>query len=150
MPWIQNVSFAAIEEGKHMSHTRAILIQIVDVDRDFPTPKNQFVETHQFKFNDIEDRHHSTAITEEQSDQIAEILKRALESNLSVVVHCIAGLCRSGAVTDAGVAMGFTDTGSLRIPNVLVKRLLFKSLGYSYESTVPPYKYQPASSGGNP
>lgn len=149
MPWIQNVSLSAIQEGQHRLDTNTVLIQIADSSGSFPTPKHTFAETHQYKFDDIEDRHHWNAITEEQSDSIAAVLKHALESNLSVVVHCVAGLCRSGAVTEAGVAMGFTDAGSLRIPNSLVKRLLFKSLGYSYESTVPPYQYRPQASGSN-
>lgn len=149
MPWIQNVSLAAITRGEHMSHRRAVLIQIVDSNGEFPEPMHTFVETHQFKFDDIEDRNHLNSITEQDAERIVEILKNALESNNSVIVHCVAGLCRSGAVTDAGVAMGFTDVGSLRIPNVLVKRYLFKYLGYSYESTVPPYKFQGITSSRN-
>jgi predicted protein tyrosine phosphatase len=42
------------------------------------------------------------------------------------MVHCVAGLCRSGAVTEVGVMMGFEDTHRYRNPNVFVKKMLMR------------------------
>ena len=52
---------------------------------------------------------------------------------MNVVVHCHAGVCRSGAVCEVGVMMGFDDTEVFRSPNLLVKHLMMKSLGWTYD-----------------
>jgi len=48
---------------------------------------------------------------------------------MNVIVHCIAGLCRSGAVTEVGLMMGFEGGKNPRMPNTYVKRELMKKLG---------------------
>ncbi len=54
-PWIQNVALSDIRKGFHIdAGINSMLIQIVDPDMEFPEPKHQFRETHQFKFLDIE------------------------------------------------------------------------------------------------
>lgn len=52
---------------------------------------------------------------------------------MNVVVHCVAGICRSGAVCEIGVMMGFRDTQEFRSPNLLVKHKMMKSLGWLYD-----------------
>jgi len=136
MLWIQNVSYEEIREGRHFDcGDRAILIQIQDPGFSFPWPRHQFAEKHQFGFYDQTDENMSGVITQEQADAIAAILKRALEEERNVVVHCSAGICRSGAVAEVGVMMGFTDSEKFRLPNSLVKRRLIKSLGWSYDES---------------
>ena len=52
---------------------------------------------------------------------------------MQVVVHCHAGVCRSGAVCEIGVMMGFNDTEVFRSPNLLVKHKMMQVLGWLYD-----------------
>lgn len=72
-------------------------------------------------------------ITQEQAKEIVGILQNAMENGQNVIVHCNAGLCRSGAVAEVGVMMGFSDTFAPRIPNLMVKKYLMRELGWLYE-----------------
>jgi hypothetical protein len=53
---------------------------------------------------------------------------------MNVLVHCHAGICRSGAVVEVGSMMGFTPTDRYRQPNLRVKNKMMKVLGWTYES----------------
>ena len=64
---------------------------------------------------------------------MTEITLRLKKWGQSVVVHCHAGLCRSGAVVECGVILGFADTGTKRIPNTTVKKMITKHLGFELE-----------------
>lgn len=138
IPWIQNVALVDIPRGFHTDPgVNAMLIQIVDPCMEFPEPKYQFRERHQFEFLDLEEADKPDAeefkITYEQAEQIARLLQHALENRMNVVVHCVAGVCRSGAVCEVGVMMGFRDTEVYRQPNLLVKHKLMKVLGWTYD-----------------
>ncbi len=142
MPWIQNVSMSDIKRGLHFdAGENSMLIQIVDPAYEFPIPLKQFKEVHQFEFLDVEKNDDKNlmefAITQEQADKIVELLQRALDNDMNVVVHCHAGVCRSGAVCEVGVMMGFNDTEVFRSPNLLVKHLMLKKLGWTYDSNEP-------------
>ena len=137
-PWIQNVSMKDIIFGHHKpAGKNSMLIQIVDPDSDFPKPRDNFKEIYQFKFFDLEeedtDISSNLKITSKQAKQIVKLLKHALVNDMPVVVHCHAGLCRSGAVAEVGVMMGFDDTGKVRLPNKMVKKMLIKELGWGYD-----------------
>ena len=56
---------------------------------------------------------------------------------MDVVVHCHAGICRSGAVAEIGVMLGFDDAEAFRSPNLLVKHKMMKVLGWTYDSDEP-------------
>ena len=56
---------------------------------------------------------------------------------MDVIVHCVAGVCRSGAVCEVGVMMGFDDTEDFRSPNLLVKHKMMKILGWTYDENEP-------------
>ena len=58
---------------------------------------------------------------------------------MNVLVHCHAGICRSGAVVEVGEIMGFTPTDRFRAPNLLVKHRMMKALGLTYDSEEKPY-----------
>ena len=130
--FIQNVSYHEVQHG---THPRAdVLIQIVDPGLDFPVPSNDriFKEIHKFEFSDVEresDVAWENRMSPEQAQEIAKILTAALANEYDVIVHCVAGLCRSGAVAEVGVMMGFEDTGVYRQPNVHVKTGLMRTLG---------------------
>ena len=134
--WIENVSLENIKCGHHFDPgVNSMLIQIVDPDMEFPTPIYEFKEVYQFKFLDLEENDPfglDQKITDEQAVSIARLLQYALDNYMNVVVHCHAGVCRSGAVAEVGIAMGFQDTGAFRAPNLMVKHKLMKALGMTY------------------
>lgn len=140
-PWIQNVSLSDIPKGFHFDPgPNAMLIQIVDPAMEFPTPKYQFRETHQFEFLDLEVNDpwgEEFKVTDAQAQQLVDLLQRALDNRMNVVVHCVAGVCRSGAVCEVGVMMGFRDPEVFRSPNLMVKHKMMKALGWTYDEAEP-------------
>lgn len=136
--WIENVSRDAIRHGQHMdAGPNAMLIQITDPATFFPDPKYNFKEVYQFEFLDAEDGDRfpeEALISDEQAQEIVRLLQRALDNSMNVIVHCHAGICRSGAVTEVATMMGFTATERLRIPNMRVKHRMMKALGWTYDS----------------
>lgn len=149
-PWIQNVSLSDIKKGFHIdAGINSMLIQIVDPDMEFPVPANQFKETHQFKFLDIEEDGMTNfgdgemvdvswgAIKDADAEKLVALLQHALDNRMNVVVHCHAGVCRSGAVAEVGVMLGFRDAEAFRSPNLLVKHKMMKFLGWTYDENEP-------------
>jgi len=136
MPWIENVAAADIPTGFHHDvGPNSMLISITDPAGWRPEAKQQFKERHNFEFLDAEDNDRfpeEAKISDTQAEQIVALLKRALENRMNVVVHCMAGICRSGAVVEVGVMMGFNDTEKYRQPNLRVKHKLMKQLGWTY------------------
>jgi predicted protein tyrosine phosphatase len=136
MPWIENVAAADIPTGFHHDvGPNSMLISICDPLGWRPDAKQQFKERHDFEFLDAEDddrEPEESKITDAQAEQIVELLQQALENRMNVVVHCTAGICRSGAVVEVGVMMGFNDCEKYRQPNLRVKHKLMKQLGWTY------------------
>jgi len=134
MNFIENVSMENIKRACHFDPgPNSMLIQIVDPDHDFPEPLFKFKAVHKFKFWDEEEPGDCT-ISDGQALAIAQCLRQALAARMNVIVHCHAGLCRSGAVAECGIFIGFQDTEVKRIPNLLVKGKIMKALGFSYET----------------
>ena len=135
--FIQNVSYADVKNGTHLDPgENSFLIQICDQNIEFPVPAFQFKEIRKYNFMDVEETDQQFTqyqITQTQADSIAADLQYAYENQMNVIVHCIAGVCRSGAVAEVGVCLGFDDTYAYRQPNCLVKKLLFNSLGWGYD-----------------
>lgn len=126
--WIQNVSLDDVIKAWHYDPgPNSVLISIVDHDMEHPPAKFPFKERFNFKFLDVEDEQEH-AVTPEQINRLASILIHAKRNHMNVVAHCVAGICRSGAVAEAGIAMGFEDTATTRIPNLRVKSMLLDSL----------------------
>jgi len=143
MPWIENVAAADVPmRYHHEAGPNSMLIQIMDpCPTWWPTPAHEFKEAHRFEFLDAEDGDRfpeESLISDEQAAEIVRLLKHALDNNMNVVVHCMAGLCRSGAVSEVGVMMGFSDTERTRIPNMRVKHKLMKQLGWTYDENEKP------------
>ena len=141
MPWIQNISMSDIKSARHFeAGSNSMLIQICDPAYEFPRAKKNFKNVHKFWFLDVEstDKEFAEfACTQEQADELVRLLQHALDNRMNVVVHCHAGVCRSGAVCEVGVMMGFDDTEVFRSPNLLVKHLMMKSLGWTYDEQEP-------------
>jgi len=141
MPWIQNVSLIDVKNGAHYDPgPNNLLIQIVDSGMEFPEPKYKFNNVHQFEFMDLEENDKciepDMKITDHQATSLVILLKQALLNRSNVIVHCVAGVCRSGAVAEVGIIMGFDDTEDYRSPNLLVKNRMMKYLGLTYESSI--------------
>lgn len=140
--WIENVALADIPRAFHHNcGPNSMLIQIVDPGMEFPTPKHTFKEVHQFEFLDLEVNDYALEpemkITDAQAEKLVQLLQHALVNRMNVVVHCVAGVCRSGAVCEVGVMMGFVDTERYRSPNLLVKHKMMKCLGWTYDENEP-------------
>lgn len=136
--WIQNISRSDINCGFHIDPgPNCMLIQIVDPGSGFPSPKYNFRKTYQYEFLDLEKDDNPELeefkITDEQASRIVQNLQEAQNNHMNVIVHCHAGICRSGAVCEVGIMMGFLDTEIFRSPNLLVKHKLMKCLGWTYD-----------------
>ena len=142
MPWIENV--AAIDVTKRHHHEageNSMLISITDPAGWRPEAAHVFKERHDFEFLDAEDGDRfpeECLISDAQARDLVILLDYARTNNMNVVVHCTAGLCRSGAVAEVGVMMGFQDTERTRIPNIRVKHKMMKALGWTYDENEKP------------
>jgi hypothetical protein len=100
-----------------------------------------FKEVHQFEFLDIEAKDEcldeAMRCSQKQANELVRLLQHALENRMNVVVHCHAGVCRSGAVCEIGVMLGFDDTEAFRSPNLLVKHRMMRALGWLYDEQEP-------------
>lgn len=136
MPWIENCAMIDVHKGFHYDPgPNAVLIQIIEKDGTFLKPLYTFREVHQFHFDDIEDEDplfYKNGISKADASGIAQVLKTALENRSNVIVHCAAGICRSGAVARAAVEYGFIDTGKYRNPNLSVYREVRLALGMGW------------------
>lgn len=139
MPFIQNVSRYAVEQGLHKlpGAGGAVLVQISDPDVEHPVPKHSFSKVYQFKFLDIEDDQpcvdESWRPSQEHANAIAKALKEAYCNGMDVIVHCHMGVCRSGAVAAAGAAIGFDCSTPLLNPNSSLKRRLLIALDLAFD-----------------
>jgi predicted protein tyrosine phosphatase len=143
MPWIENVAAADIPTGfHHAAGENSMLISITDPASWRPEAKHTFKERHNFEFLDIEKDDfaldEAMRCSQEQANELVALLQHALDNRMNVVVHCFAGICRSGAVCEVGVMMGFNDTERFRQPNLLVKHRMMKALGWTYDETEKP------------
>jgi len=130
---IQNVSYHDIKNGNFNHPTEdneAILIQIVDPCVDFPKPKCEypFKQIFQFEFSDVEDELDIVwpfRVRISQVEEIVKVLLFAFEMKYDVVVHCIAGVSRSGAVVQFATEwVGFKECHLYRNPNEYMLRML--------------------------
>jgi predicted protein tyrosine phosphatase len=135
--FIENVAASDVTTGFHYDcGPNAMLISITDPAGWKPNPKHNFKEVHEFEFLDAEDEDgfpDECKIQDEQAENIIALLNRAKENHMNVVVHCFAGICRSGAVVEVATMMGFTPTDRFRQPNLRVKHKLMKVLGLTYD-----------------
>jgi len=141
MLFIENVPAIAIDRGTHrISAKSAILIQITEPDGMFPVPMKDFQRVFQFRIWDVVEPITDSLgrvlepISDEDAQNLVLALQYAQENNLNVVVHCAAGICRSGAVTEIGTMLGFQSIHDNRLPNQAIKYGMMKALGLTYDS----------------
>lgn len=131
--WIENCAASDVSMGYHYAcGENAMLISITDPAGWKPKKYHTFKEVHEFEFLDAEDEDDfpdEAKISDEQAEQIVALLKHALDNHMNVVVHCYAGVCRSGAVVEVATKMGFTATDRFRDPNKRVLNKMMNVLG---------------------
>ena len=143
--WIENVSKQDVKLGFHMdAGTNSMLIRIQDPATEFGNiaRKEMFKEVYEFEFLDAEDADgfpDECKISDEQAAELVRLLQHAQENHMNVVVHCHAGICRSGAVVEVASMMGFTPSDRYRQPNLRVKHKMMKALGWTYDSDEKSY-----------
>lgn len=123
---VQNISMISFIHGS-FQHWGGTLIQICDPGTTHPDPPKDvhFDEVIRLSFFDAEN---STGPSEQDALTIANVIK----SKRNITVHCHAGLCRSGAVTEAAIAYGYEATRNPRIPNLRLKNQLFSLLNLGF------------------
>lgn len=135
--FIENVPAIDVKNGHHMdAGPNAMLISIVDPAGWKPEAKFPFKERHDFEFLDAEDEDgfpDEAKISDEQAAELVRLLQHALDKSMNVVVHCMAGICRSGAVVEVATMMGFADCDRYRQPNLRVKQKMMKVLEWTYD-----------------
>ena len=135
--FIENVAASDVNTGFHYDPgLNSMLISITDPAGWKPTPVHKFKEIHEFEFLDAEDGDDfpdECMIQDDQAAELVRLLQHAQEKHMNVVVHCYAGICRSGAVVEVATIMGFTPTDRFRLPNLRVKQKMMKVLGLTYE-----------------
>jgi hypothetical protein len=141
--WIENVAAADIPTRfHHDAGENSMLISITDPAGWKPEAKHVFKERHNFEFLDIELNDYALEeemrCSQDQANELVRLLQHAKDNKMNVVVHCTAGVCRSGAVCEVGVMMGFDDVGRWRSPNLLVKHRMMKALGWTYDENEKP------------
>lgn len=139
MPFVTNVSMSDASNGRFptWANSNTVLIQIQDVDNS-PTAKfvnvknrSRFVGCYQYRFDDCE--RGPNTISLQDAESLAGVIRTAYERGNNIVVHCHAGICRSGAVTEVCVMYGFDDVDDrYRQPNLLVKNMLKQCLGLDH------------------
>ena len=136
--FIENVPAVDVKNGHHMdAGPNAMLISITDPAGWRPEAKYPFKERHDFEFLDAEDEDgfpDEAKISDEQAKELVGLLQRALDNSMNVVVHCTAGICRSGAVVEVATMMGFANCERFRQPNLRVKHKMMKALGWTYDT----------------
>ena len=134
MPKIENCSWIDFQKGNHrVNPIGTVAIQITDPGDTPPEPlENCFVSRHPFQFLDAEEPTQffpeEKLISDTQAEEIAAILQKALENDHNVLVHCVVGQCRSGAVVEVAEMIGFDECFRYRLPNVRVKSKLMQAL----------------------
>ena len=135
--YCHNISMDSAKRGFWVNVTQenAIYIQITDPCCAFEPMKNNFAEIHRFEFLDdeYEGEGHEFSITDEQAEELANILRRANDEQRHVIVSCHAGLCRSGAVAEVmSRAFGYEPGPSVRSPNQPVVKKVMRALGLEF------------------
>lgn len=130
-PWAVNISNESLSIGHYPRSVKPIvLVQINDSSAlpDLSAISNDFAIIYQLEVNAAVAEDDSSAFTEYKASDIAEIIKFAKSNNYSIVTACPDGIGRSGAIVQAAVDYGFSQTDIYKDPNSLMYRMIKKEL----------------------
>lgn len=142
MPKIVHISRKAFEQGLYANYP--IAIRIADSFDQLTEVANPAQQSYAFAFLDV-DECESDSISEADASLIVHTLMTAKANNEDVVVHCEAGISRSGAVAQFAIdVLGFEDEKapdsvegeSWRLPNHCILNMLYKA----HKFTMPFHK----------
>lgn len=141
MSQIRNISLAAASSAVRQDNINGEVHHVIRIleklkgnsddlfFEDYPITVYPGAAIHSFRFDDSEDEN---GITLEIAKQIADILEYAEENNHNIIVHCVLGKQRSGAVAQAACAFWntFAYKGKQVTQNAAVKNKILTALGY--------------------
>lgn len=125
MPTIKNVSLSSFLNDSHLESYAIRVVDSMDVlDNIYrienekigrlygiKDSKNIFEEVAGFSFLDV-NKNEDGFISEQQSICIVDFLEQAKKYNKNIVVHCVMGVSRSGAIAQFAIDfLGFSDAG---------------------------------------
>jgi hypothetical protein len=132
-PTIQHVS---LDDFLARNYANAsIAIRVLD-DETFSSADELHQITFKFIFADV-DSGHPSAITSEQATDIVTALRYARTHGHNVIVHCMAGISRSGTIAQFGIDfLGFEDVApaTCRVPNKSVYEALLDAWSTLYQN----------------
>lgn len=105
-----------------------ILQRSTNLLKDWNSPRRSYFHFHYHAFGDVREEE-SGFPTTDTVKQLASIIDKSFSQGQDLIVSCIAGLSRSGAVAQAAIDYGFMDTGHHRTPNVDLYRRIKENLG---------------------
>lgn len=136
MPFIQNISMVDAIAGVHRDPgDNAMLIRILDIeDWNVAEPANAFSDVRIFRFDDLTAgwadpvKFARRGPRQDHADDILLALSAAHMRGMNVIVHCRAGVARSGAVALIGeLVFGFEASGNQRNPNSSLVEMMLGS-----------------------
>lgn len=136
MLYVQNVSFDEVKKLiVHNNCSNTLLISITDNDMDYPFFLNRgnFWSAVYYQFLDVDGPQYKQAISDGQAKGIIHWLEFAKRHNKDVLVHCMMGINRSGAVREVAEILGFEVIGQKQGYNAYVKTKLIQAAGLGYE-----------------
>ena len=141
--YITNISLIEIQESLISEKNRlpsffytednsCILIRLKNPGYSYPEGETEILLEYYFEEVRVIEIEDSDNIDDNSVSEIASILCSAKEKNQNIIVHCHAGISRSGAVVEVATMMGYEDIGRHRNPNRVLKEKLRKVLGIKY------------------
>lgn len=135
MPYVQNVSFDDVKKLIIYNDCKnTLLISITDNDMSYPTHLGGgFWSAVYYQFLDVDGPEYKQVISDGQAKGIIHWLEFAKRHNKDVLVHCMMGINRSGAVREVAEILGFEVIGQKQGYNAYVKTKLIQAAGLGYE-----------------
>lgn len=132
MPWIMNVG-EGFAEKMDPDPVDTVVISITEPGRKARLPKFHDMLRLEFQDYDSNRKHPEDAVlfTSTMAARVARFARKHRDTSKNILVHCAAGISRSGAIADALLEafQEYEDRGWKRYPNGHVKSLMKRALG---------------------
>lgn len=131
MPWIMNRGEEWVAQMEPEPGT--VCVSITEPGRRAKLPRFDDLLRMEFQDYDGERKYSEGAalFTPNHAARLARFLRKHRDAGKNIVVHCAAGISRSGGVVEAALEAfhEYEDRGWARFPNGHVKRLTKRALG---------------------